>query len=126
MSELGLTEEQFTALESIAVARSVNTRFLLTVAKLENASVQFPTYQEWLKWLYLETSRIRASLGPFNKDNIPIIQFRDGLVAYMQPETTSSSFWALVTILGAGKTLNETEQALKAFYDTYNSTFAVT
>src|SRR3712207_2617973 len=35
--DLQLTEEQFTSLESFAVERSVNTRLLLTIAKLKYA-----------------------------------------------------------------------------------------
>jgi murein DD-endopeptidase MepM/ murein hydrolase activator NlpD len=121
--DLGLTEEQYIELESVAAVHGVNTRLLLTLARVKNAPDRFTGSGDWLKWIYLETSRIEASLGPFAAAKIQAIQFEDGALAYLPPGEGSDASWALVRILGAGRTLAGTKQYIRGFLKTYEAFF---
>ncbi|CAA9295359.1 MAG: hypothetical protein AVDCRST_MAG93-4213 [uncultured Chloroflexia bacterium] len=118
-----LSPEQLVALESMAVARSVNTRMLLTLAKLKDAPARYRDRQSWLKWLYLETSRVRDALRPYEATAQPSIRFRDGRVATMAAQTRNAPSWALTTSLGAGKTIDETGASVARFSLLYADVF---
>lgn len=120
---LGLNDEQFKALESMAATQSVNTRLLLTIAAVQDAPRRYPTQQDWIRWLYLETSRIRAALGPFAAQDVQMIVFRDGRSAAMRPGKSNPALWALTTIFGPGRTLAETQRALDRFLRIYADHF---
>ncbi len=103
-----ITDDQLRVLESIAVARGVNTRLLLTLARVKDAPARYRTPETWLKWLYLEASRVRDTLKPYQPTDQPSIRFSDGRVMAMMPALRDAPAWALATSLGAGATLTET------------------
>lgn len=121
--ELEITEEQLNALESVAAVRSLNTRFLLTVAKVKDAPQEFSDTQQWLKWLYLEAAKMRAALGPFTTDDTILLSFVDGSVSRLEIDKATPAYQALITIFSAGATMEEATVDVQAFCDIYDSSF---
>jgi murein DD-endopeptidase MepM/ murein hydrolase activator NlpD len=120
---LDISDRQLAMLESMAVARSVNTRTLLALAKIKDAPARFGDDQQWLKWLFLETARIRDALHPYADADRPAIRFRDGSMATMLPQTRDAVAWVLVTSLGAGNTRDQTSAAIARWSLVYARTF---
>ena len=121
--ELDLSPDRLAALENLAVARGVNTRLLLVLAKLKSAPARYGTLDQWVKWLYLESARIRAALGPFSELAVPSMRFRDGVVASFDPRQTDPAAWALTTSLGAGGSVLQTQLELDRFDQLYAQYF---
>ncbi len=120
---LALKEQQYHAIEAISIGHTINTRLLLTLATVKKAPAAYQSSQEWLRWLYLESSRVRAALGPFAADDLQTIQFRDGASISSPVGDGNTTTWALTTSLGAGKTQAELEQALAYFNNVYTRHF---
>jgi murein DD-endopeptidase MepM/ murein hydrolase activator NlpD len=118
---LRLDREQRQTLETLAAAYGVNSRVLLTLAKIKNAPQRFSSDSEWLKWLYLETMRVRSALEPQSEH--PIFQFGSGERVTIPTESINAANWGLLTILGAGNSLAETQTLLADFIQTYQTCF---
>lgn len=119
---LDLTDAQVVALEAVAVARNINTRYLATIALLKQTPSLFQTLDEWTNWLYLESARVHASLGPFEAGQLVFITFNDGSTIAVDPNELDAASLTLLTSLSAGMTMSETRQAINAF-DTLYSTY---
>lgn len=118
---LDLDPEQRQALETLSAAYAVNSRVLLTLVKVKNAPQRFTTASDWLKWVYLETIRARSALEPQNER--PIFQFSSGERAAIPIESINAANWGLLTILGAGNSLAETQILYDDFIQTYRTCF---
>lgn len=117
--DLSLSTDQLNTLEAIAIARSANTRWLLMLASSKRDMVQTLAPDDWVAWLFLETWRMHAALGPAERTQA--IRFRDGTV--VEPVVQTGATWALLTGLSAGATLPETEQAMATFVERYAEVF---
>jgi murein DD-endopeptidase MepM/ murein hydrolase activator NlpD len=118
---LSLSHEQRQALETLSAAYAVNSRVLLTLAKVKNALQRFTAGSDWLKWLYLETIRTRSALEP--QSERPIFQFGSGERATIPAKSINAANWGLLTILGAGSSPTETQTLLDDFVQTYWTCF---
>lgn len=116
---LALSTEQLDTLETIAIARSANTRWLLLLVAAKRDTVQALAPGDWAAWLFLETWRIHAALVP--AERAQSLRFQDGMA--IEPAVQSGPAWALLTSLSAGATLPETEQAISTFVERYAEIF---
>lgn len=118
---LPLDAEDMRALETLAAVRGVNTRLLLVLSMVKGAPDQFDDYQDWLKWLYVETSRIRSSLGPFDQEQI--IRFTSGECLSASPEIANTTYWYLLTSLASGQSYESANGLMGLFVTTYQQYF---
>jgi len=118
-----ITAQQLSELESVAVARAINPRYLLTLAAEKDAPNQFSNHQDWLKWLYLESMRIKAGMGPFSLNDLELILFKDEEIVTFNPRDIHLSSLSLLTSLSAGNTIEETEESINRFLLRYHNYF---
>lgn len=118
---LELNADQVATLETIAVARGINARWLLLLASAKRDSLQGLSSEDWAAWLFLETWRMRSALLHVDGAAAQSIRLRDGTV--VAPMTQSGPAWALFSSLSAGATFAETEQAMNTFSELYAEVF---
>ncbi|MBI5298558.1 MAG: S-layer homology domain-containing protein, partial [Chloroflexi bacterium] len=119
---LDLSEQQLQAMSTISAVKGINTRYLLTLAKIKNADKEFSDYQNWLKWLYLETSRVRSALF-FVKGETQVIQFYSREIVVIQLDEWNLSYRAIFTSLSAGQSKSQAEKLSSQFIETYIANF---
>ncbi len=118
---VNLDEDRLRMLETICAVRGINTRLLLTLAKLKKAPERFVEHQDWSKWLLLETSRIRTSLIPSQESQT--ILFSSSEYTVESPDTINTVSWPILASLSAGETADETQKRFIDFLQTYQLYF---
>jgi murein DD-endopeptidase MepM/ murein hydrolase activator NlpD len=120
---LALTNEQIEMVQDVAVARGVNVRYLLTLARVKDASTRFETTGDWQKWLMLETARVRSVLGPFSEGATAAVGAHPHAMVIARPEDVAPATLSLLVSLGAGQSLAEAEGAIDDFLELYAAAF---